>query len=94
MERTLRREEQGFKNLCAVAAMLTALSPNDANYVVRDVYLDYGQDWMWTTILRRGYKECQVLNPREWENVVLANSLDDLTACVDDIRNGKWFGDK
>lgn len=94
MERTLKHDEQAFKNMVAVAALLTALSPNDASYLVRDVYLDFGQDWMWTTIIRRNFHECQVLSPREWEEIVLADGLNDIAACVEDIRNGTYFMDK
>lgn len=94
MECTLKHDEQAFKNMVAVAGLLTALSPNNAQYLVRDVYLDFGQDWMWTTIIRRGYHDCQVLSPREWENIVLADGLTDIAACVEDIRNGDWFADR
>ena len=93
MERTLNRNEQAYKNMEAVAKMLEAFSANGAEYRVEDVYLDYGQDWMWTTICRRGYNECQVLNPKEWEQIVLAGTATELAQAVEAIRTGKWFRD-
>ena len=93
MERTLNRNEIGYKNLKAVAAMLEALSANGAKYVVQDVYLDLGQDWMWTTICRRGWRECQVLNPRDWKRIVVATTANELAEVVEAIRTDKYFND-
>ena len=77
-----------------VADMLKFDSKHNADYIVQDVYLDLGQDWMWTTICRVGYRECQVLSPREWEDIVNSNSLEELVRCVRIIQNGEYFGDK
>lgn len=74
--------------------MLEAVSPNGATYVVENVYFDYGQDWMWSTICRRGYDDCQVLCPRDWEKVIMAQTVADLAAAAESIRNDKYFGDK
>lgn len=93
MERTLEKNDQGYKNLKAVAAMLGAFSKHGAAYEVRDVYLDMGQDWMWTTICRKGYMDCQVLCPRDWRAIVLANTVEDLAEVVNVIRNGDYFHD-
>lgn len=92
-----RRVEIGsreYKNLEAVAKMLEAVSPNEAEYVVEDVYFDYGQNWMWTTICRRGFRDCQILNPREWGEILLADDVQELAYITNCIRNGKYFGDK
>ena len=94
MERTLHRTEKAYKNMEAVAKTLEAISPNNAAYEVEDVYFDYGLNWMWTTICRRGYSECQILCPKEWEEIVNATSLVELTEVIDEIVNGKWFGDR
>ena len=94
MERTLNRSEKAYKNMVAVAKMLEAVSANDAQYTVQDVYFDFGQDWMWTTICRRGYSECQILSPRQWKDIIFAETIEDLTACANDIRNDKYFGDR
>lgn len=91
---TINMETKEFKNLQAVASMLEALSPNNAKYIVTDVYFDLGQDWMWTTIVRKGYKECQVLSPREWGAIIFADNAKQLGEATQDIIDDKWFGDK
>lgn len=92
--RVINKGTEEYKRLAAVAAMLEAVSPNEAKYVVEDVYFDYGQDWMWTTICRRGYSECQVLYPVQWENIILAKDLAALGKAAEDVRNDEYFGDK
>ncbi len=91
--RTLKPDEIGYKKLKAVAAALEMLSKNNASYVVRDVYLDLGQDWMWTTICREGYRDCQILSPRDWRDVMVIETADDLALVVDHIRNDDYFND-
>ena len=83
-----------YFKLETVADMLTAFSPNEAQYEVNDVYFDFGQRWMWTTILRNGYKECQILCPRDWEKIITANSPTELVDAFNTIVNDKYFGDK
>ena len=94
--KTLKVNSDGYKNLEMVAAMLEYESPNNTIYTVQDVYFDYGQNWMWTTITSIGDKwgGVQVLNPREWEDIMLADSLEELVKIVRDIRSDKFFGDK
>lgn len=93
MERILKSEEQGYKNLVASAKIMEAFSTHDARYIVQDVYLDLGQDWMWTTICRRGHFECQVLSPRDWREIVLATSPEELAEAVRNVMNGKYYND-
>lgn len=90
-KRTLDRYEQGFKNMAAVAKMLEALSPNGTAYVICDVYLDFGQNWMWTTICT---ESCQILCPRDWEDICTATTAAELAEIVDRIRADKYFTDK
>ena len=92
--KVIEKGTQEYKNLQAVAAMLEAVSPNEAKYVVEDVYFDYGQDWMWTTICRRGYSECQVLNPREWEYILACRGIDTLAKAAKAVIDDEYFGDK
>lgn len=94
MERVINRTEKEYLKLELVAKALEMESPNNAKYIVEDVYLDFGQNWMWTTICRYGYKECQVLYPRDWENIMMAETAEELIDIVKDIRSGKFFGDK
>ena len=91
---TIKKGTQEYKKLQLVAKMLEFNSPNNARYVVRDVYFDYGQKWMWTTICREGFRECQILCPRDWEKILLAGTAMELAGIVDEIRYGEYFGDR
>lgn len=93
-ERTLNANEREYKNMMAVAKMLEALSPNEAIYEMKDVYLDLGADWMWTTICRRGFRDCQILCPRDWKAICMADTAAELAEIVDRIRADKYFADK
>ena len=93
MERVLSKTEVDYQKLEVVARMLENKSAHKAHYVVKDVYLDFGANWMWTTIVREGYRECQVLYPRDWKNIVLADSFTELEKIAEEIRNGEYFGD-
>lgn len=92
-ERILENNEREYMNMEAVAKMLEATSENGAFYNVEDVYLDYGQGWMWTTICRRGFRECQILSPRQWKEVCLATTIQELADVAEGIKNGKYFAD-
>lgn len=92
MERTLKYSERGFKNLSAVASVLTAVSKNGFSYRVRDTYLDYGQGWMWTTIIDS--RDVQILSPRDWKEIVQATTADELFSAIKKIMNDEYFGDK
>lgn len=97
-ERTFKRNDREWKNLNAVAKMLEALSENGYRYEVEDCYFDYGQNWMWTTIIcHKGgsgmLDSWQVGCPRDWENIVLATTADELAEVVKEIRAGKYFND-
>lgn len=94
MERTIGRNEKEYTKLEIVAKLLEFASPNNAKYVVEDVYFDYGQDWMWTTICRRGYRDCQVLSPREWKEIMMADEMWEFGEIARKIREDKYFGDK
>jgi hypothetical protein len=92
--RTFETGTTEYKRLEAVAKMLEALSAHNATYEVKEIYFDYGQRWMWTTICRKGYMECQVLNPKEWELIVSSTTTSALANACDEIRNSKYFHDK
>ena len=93
MYRTLDKNEEDYKRMEAVAKILTAYSTHGADYIVQGVYLDLGQDWMWTTICRKGYRDCQVLCPRDWEAITMAETPADLLKVVEVIRTDKYFND-
>lgn len=74
-----------YNRFTAVASILTAYSPHKAEYVVENTYLDYGQKWIWTTIIRYGHNECQVLYPVDWQNIVKADTMEKLFEVVKNI---------
>ena len=82
-----------YDKLLAVAELLTASSPNNAIYVVQDVYFDLGQDWMWTTICRKKYRDCQVLYPNVWRNIIASETPSELQNAVKEIKSNRFFGD-
>lgn len=94
-ERILNPREKAYLNMTAVAAMLNALKPMDKNisYVVGDTYLDFGQDWKWTTIIRKGgeWGDVQILYPAEWQEIVMAETARDFADIVNGIRSEKYF---
>ena len=89
--RVLTEDEHAYKNMEAVCGILNALCKTDTVYTVGVTYLDLGQDWKWTTILNS--KGVQILNPREWAEIEVANTANDLVKIVDGIRAGKYFSE-
>lgn len=92
--RTLEKGSHEYQKLEVVAALLQTFSPHFATYEVRDVYFDLGEEWMWTTICRKGWHECQVLSPRQWDMIMDAKTPLAVLHCFDDIREDKFFTDK
>ena len=66
---TFTEDMEEYQNLKEFSDLLTKLSPNNYTYIVRNVYLDIGQDWMWTTICNKE-KGYQAISPREWFEIV------------------------
>ena len=92
--RTYSRNDREWKNLNAVAKMLEAQSKNGYRYEVEDCYFDYGQDWMFTTIICHGRNASwQVGCPRDWSRIVEAESLEELTEVANTMRQSEFFGD-
>ena len=85
-----------FKNLMRAAHLLTGKSPNGFHYSVGDCYFDFGQNWLWTTILSDGgdYGGYQALNPAEQERIVMAESIAEIEAVVDEVFAGKYCPDR
>ena len=93
-ERTIEKGTAEYKRFEAVAKMLSAFSKSGFDFKVEDVYLDYGQDWMWTTITTyHDSWNVQVLSPRQWMAIMTSETMDDLMEVIKDIRNGEYFED-
>ena len=67
---------------------------SDSHYWVDETYLDYGQDWMWTTILKRSkWGNVQVLCPRDWKALMdqTVNPASAVVTAYGLVTNGKYF---
>ena len=84
----------GLLNLIYVALKLQERSPNKCKYYVDYTYLDYPR-LAWKTIIcmRPNGDSWQVLNPREWQDITLAD-FKELPSLIEEIVNGKFFLDK
>ena len=93
--KTFKLGDPEFENLYKLADILTRKSPNKYVYYVGDTYFDFGQNWMWTTVLcRGGWSSYQALNPREQEEAILANSDAELEKIADSVLSDKYCPDK
>ena len=94
---TIRAYEPGtneHKRLEMAAAIMNIKSPRGYHYHVGDCYFDYGQDWMWTTILcdgSGGFGGYQALCPRDHEAIIMGNNIE---AAVDMVFNDKYCPDR
>lgn len=93
--RTYEPDTDAYARLTTAARVLTAVSPKHITYKVEDTYFDYGQNWMWTTIIAYDSNACfgsyQALCPRDYEDIL---TTDDLLATLSAVRAGKWWSDK
>lgn len=76
-----------------VASELTKRSAAGFTYDVEDVYFDFGQDWMWTTIVVHtpSNESWQILSPRDHERIIYAL---DLRGVINDIKKNLYRDDK
>lgn len=91
--KTFSPESDEYKKLDVAAKLLTVKSPRRYNYRVGETYFDFGQNWVWTTVLCDGgdWGGYQALNPRNQEAVIEADNLE---AVVDAILGDKYCPDK
>ena len=81
-----------YNRLALAAALLTMKNPNGYHYYVDVTYFDFGQGWLWTTILcDRGNGDIyQALYPRDQEAIITG----DIEAAVDTILQDKHCLDR
>ena len=101
-ERVLEKDEIAYKNMEEIVNLLNMsniVSKKDKEIVfyVKDVYLDYGADWLWTTIIVNSKDEndddfisYQLLTPNQWLEIV--NGEKDPKELVNDIVNYEYSG--
>lgn len=78
-----------------IAHILTGLSPRGYHYRVGETYFDYGQNWVWTTVLCDGgsFGGYQALSPAAQEEVILSD-IADLASIAQKILRGKFCPDR
>ena len=95
--RIVKPNEPEWKKLTAAAKIMESFSKSNARYDVEETYLDFGQNWKWTTIIRHKEDDCwggvQVLSPRNWEEIVTAETNDQLSEAVDRVMHDKYYND-
>ena len=93
--RTYSPDTPEHKALTTASAILTAVSPKGITYTVEDTYFDYGQRWMWTTIIANDpsstFGSYQALCPRDYEKIL---TTDDMLTTLSEIRADKWWSDR
>jgi len=88
---TLKDDSNDYYRLEMFCKMLNRDSPNGHIYVIKDVYFDIGQNWMWTTIIDTT-ADCQILSPRDW--VEILNEERQLSDIEKDFFEDKYCQDK
>ncbi len=89
-----------YELLEKLAMILTCKSPRKYRYLVGQTYFDYGQGWMWTTVLcdtgSAGITgRYQALNPREQEEILQSDgSFEAVAAIADEVLADKFCPDK
>jgi hypothetical protein len=96
-ECTFQPNQEEYKLLEELADKLMELSPNGFKYWVKDVYLDHGSKWMWTTVVAEDtvspyfQSTYQALSPAEW--LALMNG-EDVTSVAESVLSDKYCPDK
>lgn len=90
---TLKITSKEYKRLNAIASILEALSPNNATYFVSECYFNTEERQLWTNIVRRNFKEGQLLDAEKREKALDADTLDKIIEMVNEIREDPFFGD-
>ena len=86
-----------YNRLVAAANRMNTLSPLGFHYYVGDTYFDYGQGWMWTTILCDNggmFGSFQALCPALQKKIVNATTIGAIEGAVGEYFTGKWCLDK
>ena len=90
--RTYGPTTQEYQALRRVAEVLTIASKNRITYHVENVYFDFGQDWIWSTICayRPDGRSWQILNPKIHADIV-TGAMDAITAAARLIHGPSWL---
>lgn len=93
--KTYAQDSPEYKQLEKVAEAMTDNSPTGVDYTVGETYIDFGQDWIWTTILaqKSNGEHWQALSPADLEKILFAKD-EEIEQIALDILNGKFSPDK
>ena len=93
--RTYSKDSHEYDMLERACAVLTATSKKGITYKVEDTYFDFGQNWMWTTIIAHDPNSCfgsyQAVCPRDYEKILCS---DDLLGTLVKVKADKFWNDK
>lgn len=94
--KTFRNDSPEYSALNRAAQIMTERSPRGYHYYVGDTFFDYGQNWVWTTILSDGgnWGGYQALCPRDQEAIIIAATPEALEAAIERIFADKYCPDK
>lgn len=92
------KDSTEYNTLVKAAEIMTEMSPRGYQYRVGDCYFDFGQDWMWTTILCDGtggnFGGYQALYPRAHANIINAKNNDELFDAIIQVFDDKYCPDR
>lgn len=77
-----KENSKEYKKLSDFAEMLTDSAPDNYEFYVDDFYFDAGQNWMWTSILKRNKNESGtlattwVLYPTQQKDILEGRNLE------------------
>lgn len=98
MGRVVTSNDIMYRKLKCLTEMLNAeakLRDSKKTFWIGNCYEDYGAEIMWTTIMSISTGswggEYQLLSPREWKEIDLANSVEELTEVFKEIITDKYF---
>lgn len=79
-------QSKEYKRLLAATTLLNAEKDDDdkGSFEVKDIYFDFGQGWMWTTIVFNGgdqWSSYQALNPLH-QGMIVYGDLEDFVKAV------------
>ena len=85
---TFKYDSKEHDALVTVARILNTFCTNGYRFYVDDIYYDYGQAWMWTTIIAdNGGDSYQILCPRDHELIIENICWTRMSQAINNIMN-------
>lgn len=79
----LERDSEEYNSLnkaCEILKELSKKQNKDYNFIIKDMYFDYGQNWIYTGIITMSKDSSwQTLNPRQWKEIVNTDNNNSIT---------------